>query len=70
MRAQGTRWRRQAFMFSATFPRRSRSGGDFLTDYIFLSVRRVGAAATDVEQSVEYVEDRDSYSSTSAQHNR
>ena len=51
---------RQTFMFSATFPKEiQRLASDFLTDYIFLSVGRVGAAATDVEQSVEYVEDRD-----------
>jgi ATP-dependent RNA helicase DDX3X len=48
---------RQTFMFSATFPREIQSlAGDFLTDYIFLAVGRVGAAASDVEQTVEYVE--------------
>ena len=36
-------------MFSATFPKEiQRLAGDFLTDYIFLSVGRVGAAASDV----------------------
>ena len=51
---------RQTFMFSATFPKEIQAlAGDFLTDYIFLAVGRVGAAATDVSQSVEYVEDRD-----------
>jgi ATP-dependent RNA helicase DDX3X len=49
--------KRQTFMFSATFPKEIQSlAGDFLTDYIFLAVGRVGAAATDVEQTVEYVE--------------
>ena len=51
---------RQTFMFSATFPKEIQAlAGDFLTDYIFLSVGRVGAAATDVKQTVRYVENRD-----------
>lgn len=48
----------QTFMFSATFPREiQRLASDFLTDYIFLSVGRVGAASSDVDQNVEFVEE-------------
>jgi len=51
---------RQTFMFSATFPREiQRLAGDFLRDYIFLAVGRVGSASKDVKQIVEFVEDRD-----------
>jgi ATP-dependent RNA helicase DDX3X len=51
---------RQTFMFSATFPREiQRLASDFLAKYVFLSVGRVGAASTDVEQRIEYVEERD-----------
>ncbi|CAM9248904.1 unnamed protein product, partial [Choristocarpus tenellus] len=48
---------RQTFMFSATFPREIQQlAADFMTDYIFLAVGRVGSASKDVIQSVEYVE--------------
>ena len=51
---------RQTMMFSATFPNNiQRLAGDFMRDYIFLTVGRVGAASKDVTQTVEYVEDRD-----------
>jgi len=51
---------RQTFMFSATFPKEiQRLANDFLLDYIFLSVGRVGQAAQDITQSVEYVETRE-----------
>ena len=51
---------RQTFMFSATFPREiQRLAGDFLRDYIFLAVGRVGSASKDVKQIVEFVEERD-----------
>ena len=51
---------RQTFMFSATFPKEiQRLASDFLQDYIFLAVGRVGQAATDIQQIVEYVEGRD-----------
>ena len=55
---------RQTMMFSATFPNEiQRLAGDFLNDYIFLAVGRVGGAAQDIEQRVMYVEDdeKDSY---------
>jgi ATP-dependent RNA helicase DDX3X len=51
---------RQTFMFSATFPREiQRLAGDFLRDYIFLAVGRVGSASKDVKQIIEYVEEQD-----------
>lgn len=52
---------RQTMMFSATFPHEIQQlASDFLkNDYIFLSVGVVGQAAQDVQQSVEYVHNRD-----------
>lgn len=51
---------RQTFMFSATFPREiQRLASDFLQDYIFLTVGRVGSASKDVKQTVEYIEQYD-----------
>ncbi|OQS06046.1 DEAD/DEAH box RNA helicase [Thraustotheca clavata] len=51
---------RQTFMFSATFPREiQRLASDFLRDYIFLTVGRVGAASKDVKQTVVYVDQQD-----------
>ena len=51
---------RQTMMFSATFPANiQRLAGDFMREYIFLTVGRVGSASKDVTQTVEYVEDRD-----------
>mmetsp|Transcript_17509 Transcript_17509/g.33192 ORF Transcript_17509/g.33192 Transcript_17509/m.33192 type:complete len:651 (+) Transcript_17509:112-2064(+) len=48
---------RQTMLFSATFPPNiQRLASDFLTDYIFLTVGRVGSASKDVKQIVEYVE--------------
>ncbi|KAI8485643.1 putative ATP-dependent RNA helicase ddx4 [Branchiostoma belcheri] len=44
---------RQTLMFSATFPEEiQKLAQDFLEDYIFLTIGRVGGANTDVEQSV------------------
>lgn len=44
---------RQTFMFSATFPREIQQlAADFMTDYIFLAVGRVGSASKDVTQTV------------------
>lgn len=49
---------RQTMMFSATFPNEiQRLAGDFLRDYVFLAVGRVGGAAADIEQRVIYVDD-------------
>ena len=51
---------RQTMMFSATFPPNiQRLASDFLEDYIFLTVGRVGAASKDVTQTVEYVEEHE-----------
>lgn len=51
---------RQTFMFSATFPVEiQRLAGDFMKEYIFLAVGRVGAASKDVTQRVEWVEQND-----------
>lgn len=47
-------------MFSATFPSNiQRLASDFMRDYVFLTVGRVGSASKDVTQVVEYVEDND-----------
>jgi ATP-dependent RNA helicase DDX3X len=51
---------RQTFMFSATFPAEiQRLAGDFMKDYCFVAVGRVGAASKDVTQRVEWVEQDD-----------
>ena len=51
---------RQTMMFSATFPANiQRLASDFLQDYIFLTVGRVGSASKDVTQTVEFVEESD-----------
>jgi ATP-dependent RNA helicase DDX3X len=47
-------------MFSATFPRDIQMlARDFLKDYVFLSVGRVGSTSENITQKVEYVEDID-----------
>lgn len=51
---------RQTLMFSATFPRDIQMlARDFLKDYIFLSVGRVGSTSENITQKIEYVEDQD-----------
>jgi len=51
---------RQTLMFSATFPRDIQMlAKDFLKDYVFLSVGRVGSTSENITQKVEYVEDAD-----------
>jgi ATP-dependent RNA helicase DDX3X len=51
---------RQTMMFSATFPANiQRLASDFMREYVFLTVGRVGSASKDVTQTVEYVEERD-----------
>ncbi|KAK4500094.1 hypothetical protein PRZ48_008280 [Zasmidium cellare] len=51
---------RQTLMFSATFPRDIQMlARDFLREYIFLSVGRVGSTSENITQKVEYVEDID-----------
>nr|QOW95195.1 vasa [Ptychodera flava] len=44
---------RQTLMFSATFPEEiQRLAGDFLNDYVYLTVGRVGGTTPDIEQTV------------------
>ena len=48
---------RQTFMFSATFPVEiQRLAADFMKNYIFVAVGRVGAASKDVTQTVVWKE--------------
>jgi superfamily II DNA/RNA helicase len=49
---------RQTLMFSATFPRDIQMlARDFLKDYIFLSVGRVGSTSENISQKIFYVEE-------------
>ena len=51
---------RQTLMFSATFPRDIQVlARDFMKDYVFLSVGRVGSTSENITQRIEYVEDND-----------
>ncbi|KZV80134.1 DEAD-domain-containing protein [Exidia glandulosa HHB12029] len=51
---------RQTLMFSATFPREIQLlAKDFLKEYIFLSVGRVGSTSENITQKIEYVEDNE-----------
>lgn len=51
---------RQTLMFSATFPREiQRLAADFLRDYIFLTVGRVGSTTDFITQNVEYATEAD-----------
>ncbi|ORX81565.1 DEAD-domain-containing protein [Basidiobolus meristosporus CBS 931.73] len=51
---------RQTLMFSATFPREIRMlAKDFMKEYIFLAVGRVGGTTSDITQKIIYVEERD-----------
>ncbi|KAI8818640.1 P-loop containing nucleoside triphosphate hydrolase protein [Fimicolochytrium jonesii] len=51
---------RQTLMFSATFPRNIQMlARDFLHDYIFLTVGRVGHTSENITQRIEYVEEPD-----------
>lgn len=51
---------RLTMMFSATFPANiQRLASDFMRDYVFLTVGRVGSASKDVTQKVEFVEEQD-----------
>ncbi|PVZ99986.1 hypothetical protein BB558_003971 [Smittium angustum] len=54
---------RQTLMFSATFPKDIQIlARDFLKDYIFLSVGRVGSTSENITQKIEYVEEEDKHS--------
>jgi len=49
---------RQTAMFSATFPKDIQQlAGDFMADYIFVTVGRVGATAASITQNLEWVEE-------------
>ena len=51
---------RQTLMFSATFPRDIQMlARDFMKDYVFLSVGRVGSTSENITQRIEFVEDHD-----------
>uniref|UniRef100_A0A8D3E570 RNA helicase n=1 Tax=Scophthalmus maximus TaxID=52904 RepID=A0A8D3E570_SCOMX len=51
---------RQTMMFSATFPKEIQIlARDFLDDYIFLAVGRVGSTSENITQKVVWVEDTD-----------
>ncbi|KAI0244593.1 ATP-dependent RNA helicase ded1, partial [Massospora cicadina] len=52
--------KRTTLMFSATFPRDIQLlARDFLKEYIFLSVGRVGSTSENITQRIEFVEDYD-----------
>jgi ATP-dependent RNA helicase DDX3X len=56
----GMPYERQTMMFSATFPANiQRLASDFMRDYVFLTVGRVGSASKDVTQTVVFVEEHD-----------
>lgn len=51
---------RQTMLFSATFPTEiQKLASDFLSDYIFLSVGRVGSSTGLISQKVDFVDDMD-----------
>jgi len=51
---------RQTLMFSATFPKEIQMlARDFLDNYIFLAVGRVGSTSDNITQKIVWVEDRD-----------
>jgi ATP-dependent RNA helicase DDX3X len=55
---------RQTLMFSATFPREMQNlAQDFLQDYVFLAVGKVGATCENIVQEFVYVENQDKRSS-------
>merc|ERR1711970_82005 len=51
---------RQTLMFSATFPKEIQMlARDFLKDYVFLAVGRVGSTSENITQKVVWVEEAD-----------
>ena len=53
---------RQSTMFSATFPKEVQHlARDFLYDYVYLTVGRVGATASQITQQLRYVEEFNKY---------
>eukprot|EP00727_Mastigamoeba_balamuthi_P004892 m51a1_g14400 putative dead-box atp-dependent rna helicase 37-like (1118) ;mRNA; f:358888-378153 len=56
---------RQTLMFSATFPKEiQRLASDFLKDYLFLTIGRVGSTVSNIIQRIVYVDERDKRSAT------
>jgi len=54
--------RRQCLLFSATFPKEVQTmASDFLHDYIFLTVGRVGSTNEFIEQKLAYAADEDKF---------
>ena len=52
--------KRQTLMFSATFPKEIQMlARDFLNDYIFLAIGRVGSTSENITQKVVWVEEQD-----------
>ena len=50
---------RQTMMFSATFPKEIQNlAGDFLRDYVFLAVGRVGSTSENITQKIVWVEEQ------------
>ena len=53
---------RQTLMFSATFPKTiQRLASDFLYNYLFIAVGRVGSSSDLIMQQIEYVNDEDKH---------
>ena len=51
---------RQTLMFSATFPKKVQElARNFLDNYIFLAVGRVGSTSENITQKIEYVNEDD-----------
>lgn len=51
---------RQTLMFSATFPKEIQMlARDFLSNYIFLAVGRVGSTSENITQKIVWVEEHD-----------
>lgn len=54
---------RNTLMFSATFPKDIQElAREFLNDYIFVTVGKVGASSENIKQRIEYVQDSEKYS--------
>uniref|UniRef100_A0A1L8ED58 RNA helicase n=1 Tax=Haematobia irritans TaxID=7368 RepID=A0A1L8ED58_HAEIR len=54
------RGQRQTLMFSATFPKQIQElASDFLSNYIFLAVGRVGSTSENITQTILWVHDQD-----------
>ena len=50
---------RQTYMFSATFPKEIQIlARDFLKDYVFLAVGRVGSTSENITQKIVWVEEQ------------